>query len=36
MPSPLTVVDHFADLLDGFVLDEEEAALAGAASYACS
>jgi LPPG:FO 2-phospho-L-lactate transferase len=27
MISPLTVVDHFADLLDGFVLDNADAAL---------
>jgi LPPG:FO 2-phospho-L-lactate transferase len=27
MPSPLTVVDHFADLLDGFVLDRADAVL---------
>ena len=31
MPSPLTVIDYFADLLDGFVLDEEDASLAEAA-----
>lgn len=30
MPSPLTVADHFADLLDGFVLDREDAVLADA------
>jgi LPPG:FO 2-phospho-L-lactate transferase len=30
MPSPLTVVDHYGDLLDGFVLDEEDAVLADA------
>ncbi len=28
--SPLTVVDHFADLLDGFVIDEQDSALAEA------
>ncbi len=28
--SPLTVVDHFGDLLDGFVIDQEDAALADA------
>ena len=27
MSSPLTVVDHYGDLLDGFVLDERDAAL---------
>ncbi len=27
MISPLTVVDHFADLLDGFVLDRQDAIL---------
>lgn len=31
MPSPLTVIDYFGELLDGFVLDEEDAALAQAA-----
>jgi LPPG:FO 2-phospho-L-lactate transferase len=31
MPSPLTVIDYFADLLDGFVLDAEDAPLADAA-----
>ncbi len=31
MPSPLTVIDYFAALLDGFVLDEEDAPLADAA-----
>ncbi len=31
MPSPLTIIDYFADLLDGFVLDEEDAVLAEAA-----
>ena len=30
MPSPLTVVDHYADLLDGFVLDREDEVLAPA------
>ncbi|NJN82584.1 MAG: hypothetical protein HC802_10140, partial [Caldilineaceae bacterium] len=30
MISPLTVVDHFADLLDGFVLDRQDDALRGA------
>lgn len=30
MPSPLTVVDHFAGLLDGFILDQEDAVLAPA------
>lgn len=30
MVSPLTVVDHFSGLLDGFVLDEEDAVLADA------
>ena len=28
MVSPLTVADHYADLLDGFVLDWEDEALA--------
>ncbi len=31
MPSPLTVIDYFADLLDGFVLDVEDEVLADAA-----
>lgn len=31
MPSPLTVVDYYAELLDGFVLDEDDAMLAEAA-----
>lgn len=30
MISPLTVVDHFGDVLDGFVLDEKDAALSDA------
>ncbi len=30
MISPLTVVDHFDDLLDGFVLDKADAILADA------
>lgn len=30
MVSPLTVVDHFDDLLDGFVLDDQDAALVDA------
>lgn len=30
MPSPLTVVDHYGDLLDGFVLDQEDEVLAPA------
>jgi LPPG:FO 2-phospho-L-lactate transferase len=30
MVSPLTVVDHFADLLDGFVLDQADAVVADA------
>lgn len=34
MVSPLTVVDHFDDLLDGFVLDEQDAALIDAVQTA--
>lgn len=30
MPSPLTVVDHLSDILDGFVLDREDEAVAAA------
>lgn len=30
MPSPLTVVDHFADFLDAFVLDNEDQEIAAA------
>jgi len=30
MPSPLTIVDHFAGILDGFILDQEDAVLAPA------
>jgi LPPG:FO 2-phospho-L-lactate transferase len=30
MVSPLTVVDHFDDLLDGFVMDHSDAEIAGA------
>ena len=31
--SPLTVVDHFSDLLDGFILDEQDGALAAAEAF---
>src|SRR5690606_15096803 len=34
MVSPLTVVDHFDDLLDGFVLDQQDAALVDAVQTA--
>jgi len=30
MSSPLTVVDHLGDVLDGFVIDRTDAELAGA------
>ena len=35
MISPLTVVDHFAGLLDGFVLDQTDAAVQEAVGMPC-